>query len=297
MQAVEKATTLEEIISAYNQSPQDSNSRIAALTKWNELSLQAVEKISTIEEAKSLYGLSSNTGDAQKVALERWNELSFKEIEKANTLEEIISLYKKAPYKELLGMVNVRDIATKKGIDFCTTVQAIKKLFYSNPYHSSYPENMQIKWILEKWSELLLLEIERTSTIKEVKDVIGNIPKTGPFHEILYPAIGRAHKRWGELCTSYQELRQYITDCSPYSDEEISAIKRLIPLCTEVDQANELWHYREKTQDIAFLKWDELSLLEVEKAMTLDEIFVADLRAPCGGRAKVVAMEKYLKLL
>ncbi len=297
MQAVEKANTLEEIISVHNQLYKESEVRGFLLKKWDDLALQAVEKISTIEEAGAVYGLISNTSDAKKAALERWNELSFKEIEKANTLEEIISLYEKAPYKELLGMVNVRDIATKKGIDFCTTVQAIKKLFYSNPYHSSYPENMQIKWILEKWSELLLLEIERTSTIKEVKDIMGNIPSSCPFREILYPAIGRAHKRWGELCTSYQELRQYITDCSPYSDEEISAIKRLIPLCTKVDQANELWHYREKTQDIAFLKWDELSLLEVEKAMTLDEIFVADLRAPCGGSAKVVAMEKYLKLL
>lgn len=202
----------------------------------------------TIEEARHAHGVAYPRSEAEAAAFERWQELSLIEIENAKTLEEIKSAYERAPD----GGV-VKDLALRKWIDLCTSVDEIYYL-YDNLFGSAETDSA----ILWTWNELSLAEVKRAETFEEAKNAYEASPDDTEAHVA-------AIKKLIELCETVEEARFACDESPRHSESEFLALR----------------------------KWNNFSLREIESAKTLEEIKRAYERAPENDEAFMVALNRW----
>ena len=75
MKLIEESTTIEEIRKMYDNTPSESESRKAALDKWNTLCLEALESATTIEEIRKVYGKTPSGSESRKAAIIKTQEI------------------------------------------------------------------------------------------------------------------------------------------------------------------------------------------------------------------------------
>lgn len=317
---VEKAQTLEEIIIAFRNAPRGSQSSMAAalkwidlcqtskqlkdandnfsenseakakaLEKWKELSKKEIEQVQTVQQAKDVYESAPDDNDIKTTIYNKWNDLSLKIVDQIKTVKEAKELYDKSPigsqartkisekwlelskkeiqesqnfettkilFSNLPDNIDLKNDCTTKWISFCQTVKEIKEV-YTSAIEKGEPKRMA----LVKWKELAAKEIDQIQKIDDARILFDNLPDEDKIKNSLIT-------KWISLCQNSKEVKEVYSKTDAKSEE----------------------------QQLAFDKWNTLSLQEIEKAKTLEEVKEVYNNTPENSQARTVAEQKLREL-
>lgn len=210
----------------------------------------------TIEEVKKAYEKAAGD-EAKRIVLDKWISL-------ASTLKEIIEVYFLTPG----GIGSILRIAAKnkwnefilREVEKISTVEEAREI---NSYN--YHELEAHKLVLDKWNKFLLPEVEKASTVEEIKEVYDRSPVPSIENEAAKAAL----YKWIALASTVEEVKE-VYKKSPGGDNKI--------------------------RKTALDKWDELSLEEVKKAITVEEVKKVHDKARIGSEARKAALDKWIAL-
>lgn len=320
LKEVEQAQTLQEIITAYQNSPRGSQAQLTAglkwvdfcqtsreikdandnfsessqasakaLTKWKELSKQEIEQAQTVQAAKEIYENAPDDNDLKTTIYNKWNELSLQKIDQIQTVKEAKELYDNSPVGSEVRtkiLIKWQKLSTTE-IEQVQNFEDMKTLFNNLPDNTDLKNNGVIKWI------------SFCQTVKEIKEVYSNaIGKSEP-QRLALAKWKELSKQEIEQATTLQEVVDLYNNLPDNDVLKSATIFKWISLSTTVRDIKEVYSYTLINSDerkTAFEKWNTLSLQEIEKAQTLEEVKEVYNNTPENSQAKTVAAEKLKEL-
>ena len=320
LQEVEQAKTLEEVIQAYKNARTGSQASIKGAIKWVEFCLTSQQ----IKEASSNFPENS---EASIVALEKWKKLSQREFALAQTIEEIKKVYENAPDDNDIKKM-IYDKWNELSLEKAGQLQTVSEA--KEAYDNSPKSSQSIAKILEKWKELTRQGIEQAQKFDDIKIIYENLPdddslkeetltkwislcqNTDEIKKVSLYTTDRENQRlaltkWKELAKQEIDQAQEFPDMSylygnlPDDNKIISsAILKWISLCIFYQDAKEVYSnipsdYGEEKQ-IAFDKWNDLALKEIEQAQTLEAVKEIYNNTPENSSSREAAYKKIKEL-
>lgn len=194
---------------------------------------EEVTKATALEEAKELYEKeraeynkfpSDFNREYYRDALDKWEKLALEVVAKATTVKEAMKVYER-PWQI------ITDAVIEKLVEFCNTLEKAREASMS----ISDDENAVKETLLDKWNKISLLEVNKATTLEELKKAYERAPR----QQRWCSAKSDAFWRWNELsleevakATTLKELKRAYerAPISEGSKAKRVAIKRIFKI-------------------------------------------------------------------
>lgn len=141
---------------------------------------------------------------------------------------------------------------------------------------------------LSRWNELSLQEVEKAWSIHELLNAHDNAPSSSEAQTF-------AVSKMLELCATLDEaLRVYEKTLG----DKLPVIRKALELCVTVDEVR--WIHDStpihgESRAVVLVRWNQLSLQEVDRAQNINELKKAFGNAPSRSEAEAVAFKRWIE--